>query len=711
MNTGSRNDAALKSAKVERVLSWRKYLATLSEESFFDIIRIYLGEVRTPYNKQDLIESLSAFIRKDENKQGIIRLLTGIDLKLLAAIRFIPEADPAKLERFFFPSISGRQIAVHIDNLLQRLLIFYTGGDDAKKKPCLCLNPLLEDKLSDLLDIGILLPSYQGKEGQPVQAEALDAGRIAAFMAYMLAHPDLSKADGSLKKKCVEELDGQFGDTAQLQVLLQSLRNIGMFTDSEDGKKLIADWNKAESFSLLDSPYQKAYLCAANIGHLSRSSLYEAAQLLFDTLQCAKKRHYSREALLRLSFLIQQNGREPGLQDSAAGRFQKLIAGSPLTASVQESEGNSLAAALDAAIAFGYVVKEGCDSEGESIYCVNPTFFESSMDRNRKLNESVKIDAAFTFMVMPGLSFQNFLPLIKFLDIVKYDKVISFEISKKTAMRAFDIGMTAQAIRDVIAKYTQYPIPQNLEISLDEWFGSYSSASLYRGYILKVSGENEIRVRKNPFLSSHIIETFAPGLFLLDFTDDVMAQNAIKHCGLDFIGKIKQKETDRSIFSFYALRQNPQMLAYASAEESGKAAADELLLKAEQDERLNALREKVQAMHISQDQKDGLLSRIDRRVIITEDQLRPESIRFEKLEASGMDYQGKMHVIENAVLEKCLIELTSSEEGGAFLGEVASFSKYEGEAEVTLHSDDGTERTFSVSKASLVRKVSRPLTF
>ncbi len=267
LHAGRAKEDSQKAARVERVLSWRKYLATLSEETFFDLIRIYLGEVRTPYNKQDLIESLSAFIRKDETKQGIIRLLTGIDLKLLAAIRFIPEADPAKLERFFFPSISGRQIAVHLDNLLQRLLIFSAGGDDPKKKPYLCLNPLLEDRLFDLLDIGILLPSYQGKAGQPVQAESLDAGKVAAFMAYMLAHPDLSKADGTLKKKCVEELEEQFGDTAQLQVLLQSLRNIGMFTDSDD----VPLWQVLKNLG------EKAGLkpCALNYKKASSNELHE----------------------------------------------------------------------------------------------------------------------------------------------------------------------------------------------------------------------------------------------------------------------------------------------------------------------------------------------------------------------------------------------------------------------------------------------------
>ena len=712
MDTGKGSSADGKSAKVERVLSWRKYIATLSEESFFDIIRIYLGEVRTPYNKQDLVEELSAFLRKEENKQGIISLLSGIDLKLLAAIRFIPSADRAKLENFFFPSISSRQIAVHIDNLIQRLLVFYTAGDEAKKKPCLCLNPLLEDKLFDVLDLGILLPSYQAGETQAVQSEALDAGKIAAMMAYILAHPELSKADGSLKKKNAEELAEKTGNEAQMQILLNSLRNLGIFTDSDDGKKLIADWNKAESFAQLDSPCQKAYLCAANTGHLSRSSMYESAQLLFDTLQCAAEKHYGREALLRLSFLIQQNAGDSSIAAASSGRFQRLIAGSTWNTSTTEAESGSIAAALDAAIVFGYVVKEGTDSEGEAIYCVNPSFFDSRQDKQQTLTDAVKIDAAFTFIIMPGLTLMNLLPLIKFLDLVKYDKVLSFEINKKTAMRSFDIGLTAQTIRETISRYSSYPIPQNLEIPIDDWFGSYSTASLYKGYVLKVSGENEIRVRKNPFLASHIIETFAPGLYLLDFTDDTMAQNAIKHCGLDFIGKIKTKETDKSTFSFYSLRQNTKMLSYSMAEgESKRGVADERTLKMEQDERLNALKNKVNAMRISQDQKDGLISRIDRRVIINEEQLRPESVRFEKLEALGMDYQGKVHVIENANLEKCLVEIQSGEDAIPFLGEVASFSKFEGEAEVTLRSEDGTERTFSVSKASLVRKVSSPLSF
>ena len=51
--------------KVERVIRWRESLSTMNDEQFFDIIRTYLGEIHTPYNKDKLIESLSEIFRKE----------------------------------------------------------------------------------------------------------------------------------------------------------------------------------------------------------------------------------------------------------------------------------------------------------------------------------------------------------------------------------------------------------------------------------------------------------------------------------------------------------------------------------------------------------------------------------------------------------------------------------------------------------------------
>lgn len=50
--------------RIRRIIDWRKYMTTIDDTDFFDIIRMYLGEVSTPYNKQDLVEKLSALDRK-----------------------------------------------------------------------------------------------------------------------------------------------------------------------------------------------------------------------------------------------------------------------------------------------------------------------------------------------------------------------------------------------------------------------------------------------------------------------------------------------------------------------------------------------------------------------------------------------------------------------------------------------------------------------
>ena len=54
---------------------WQEYIAALPEKQFFSIMRLYLGEIKTPYNKHKLISQLAGFIHNEENSQTIISLL------------------------------------------------------------------------------------------------------------------------------------------------------------------------------------------------------------------------------------------------------------------------------------------------------------------------------------------------------------------------------------------------------------------------------------------------------------------------------------------------------------------------------------------------------------------------------------------------------------------------------------------------------------
>ena len=70
----------IRSGNVENIMLWRESLSVMPDSHFFDLLRMYLGEIKTPYNKQNLIENLSGFLRKEENKQTIISLLSKEDL-------------------------------------------------------------------------------------------------------------------------------------------------------------------------------------------------------------------------------------------------------------------------------------------------------------------------------------------------------------------------------------------------------------------------------------------------------------------------------------------------------------------------------------------------------------------------------------------------------------------------------------------------------
>ena len=87
--------------KIQRIIDWRESFVTLPDNHFFEIIRMYLGEIHSPFNKQKLVEELGAFLRKEENRRVIVSLLSDFDLQVLSAINLIQNVTQEKLAVFF----------------------------------------------------------------------------------------------------------------------------------------------------------------------------------------------------------------------------------------------------------------------------------------------------------------------------------------------------------------------------------------------------------------------------------------------------------------------------------------------------------------------------------------------------------------------------------------------------------------------------------
>ena len=110
--------------RTQKIIDWRETINTLPNDYFFDLIHIYLGEVKTPYNKQKLIENLASFLRNKENRENIIALLSDDDIKILTAVKFIGNPNIEKIEKFFSFEFMLGNLYSRISSLEERLLIF-----------------------------------------------------------------------------------------------------------------------------------------------------------------------------------------------------------------------------------------------------------------------------------------------------------------------------------------------------------------------------------------------------------------------------------------------------------------------------------------------------------------------------------------------------------------------------------------------------------
>ena len=72
------------------IVAWEQSISSLSDSKFFEMVRLYLGEVETPYNKQRLIQQLAGFVKNETNAQNIISLIDEFDIEVLTVLWFIP---------------------------------------------------------------------------------------------------------------------------------------------------------------------------------------------------------------------------------------------------------------------------------------------------------------------------------------------------------------------------------------------------------------------------------------------------------------------------------------------------------------------------------------------------------------------------------------------------------------------------------------------
>lgn len=685
------------SPKVQKIIDWRESFSILPDDYFFEIVRMYLGEVKTPYNKQKLIEELGAFIRKDENRRNIIALLDSNDIKLLSAVWLLPSCDEKKLESFLEPQFSLAAVYERVANLSERLVL-YRAADKKSGKVQIKINPLLEDELSSMLGMNALVSSSENFTPSDSESFALSNEFFAVLVSYLVSNKKLFRADGALKKHPAEELKNIFGSdrTAVIETLVRSMTNLSLLADSDSGLEI--KWNVLSQFAGLSFQNRIAYLCAA-VTRFSRRTLIMYVQLLTDALYSVQKKYVSRADFKKIIFVLKE--KTGGHELFGAGRVSELLRrAQSLQDDTSLSDSGISDLVIDNAVEFGVLEVAGKNEQGEELFKVSEQFINPQQSEGESV-QPLSVDAAFSVSVMPGASLTQLLELVKFADAVQFDTVSAFTVSRSSVMRGFGLGMNAEKIISVLQKMSPYPVPQNLCVSVEEWYSSFNSAGLYKGYILRIPPESEKAVLKNPNFAPFVRETIAPGIILLDFDCDETACRIIQKAGLDFVSGIKsepQKQDPADFSEIYCGGSYTDIFSAQKASQTSSANSAALVIE--------QLKEVLSSMKMSAEQKECLLERIERRVIVNPVQLRAESVRFEVLEADGMDYTGKIHVIESAIQGGSLLEIELEDSPVPLIGRPVHLNKISGGAELYLATTASDEPlVISVSAAVRVKKI------
>ena len=280
---------------------WQEAFASLPDKQFFNTMRLYLGEIKTPYNKQRLTEQLASFIRREENLKSILTLMDSFDVEILTALSLIPKASQENLIQFFSGAYTITELYAEIINLTERLLI-YTDKDELSGKEFLAINPLLRDSLAPYLDPKILFPDFKAATFSIDDVFTITPNFLSAFLSYIKVRGISCKADGTIKKNDKNRLAEIFpGKDNLLQLLITAFANLSLVTESDKGYTLEAA--RVKAFAALSQAQQYALLCAAAVSRFSRDGLKKEAQLLLDCLSSIPETGFTRSAILRLAFL------------------------------------------------------------------------------------------------------------------------------------------------------------------------------------------------------------------------------------------------------------------------------------------------------------------------------------------------------------------------------------------------------------------------
>jgi hypothetical protein len=690
---------------------------TLPDSAFFELMRSVLGSIKTPFNKQTMLEDLSSFISRPEILKNIEDLINDEDRRIVAAIALLGEPAPGEMESFFTGEYSYAELQGILLNLEERLIIYRFREEGLSR---IALNPKLENILAPIAENrGILFP---------VLSEAADAAKpspmnprlLAALFAFFQRGDSFFKTEAGnepgtsfkavFKKKFLDEGNRIFpglahstsGDTSALETIAGGLVVLGLFI--RGGETLKADGQRIAAFKDLDDPGRFEYLAAGialylHVQHLpegsyiSRSLIKNLVSLIHSLMDSLDSTAGLPEATIyKLIEILRRE--ESGIGPLNAEGFGSWGVMGELPSSQAILEGLELS---------GLLVRWGTLSQAlRSTAAGGP--------RTKKTEQPlIAMDSPFSCILYEEIPFADALDLAGFSDVEETGTTVRFTLSRESVVRGFDRSVEAEFMWQLLERLSQGRAGESLKWNLEDWEKRYKEVSLYQGLVLSLSGDRAYLAETEP-LASMISSTLAPGIYLLSTGRDEAAA-ALRAAGVDILARPQGKVREINSSPFPPVPKS--RYASASIPGSGEKTAKESIAREKAAEEIKqGFRAMLEKMNFSKQEREELEARVERRMIVSPSQLSNANLRYEKLEARSLDYVGKTSVAKQAISSGSVLEVNWTSPSGQekILGKPEALEKRGGEMILILRLRNQEELLrIPLGKISLLKRIKQSI--
>jgi hypothetical protein len=681
---------------------------TLPDKTFFELMRSVLGTIKTPFNKQTLLEEFSLFAANPGIQEIMAAYIDDNDRRIIAAVALLGEPQPGELESIFTGEFSYTELQGMILNLEERLIL-YRFRDEGKQH--LALNPRLEKILGPVaMDSSILFPSIPIPRGIILPPPFMD-DRILAALCVFLTGKEILKGEESgelsIRKKILEE-GTRFFPNLDIEGIAGGCINLGLFTPR--GEWLEWDGAKLGAFKALSSRHRFEYLAAGIALFLRPGVAYQGRGLLKNTARL-------------IHTLVSRTEETGGLfPETTLIKFVEVLRREEEQSWGFAGELPSSSLILHSLVMAGLFVP--VKPEDTVLYlpvrhteaaAKDPAGFPAEAAGTKAPGPRVVMDSGFSCILYPEIDFAGAIDLAAFSDLEEMGTTVRFALSRKSVVRGFDRGYTADRMWELLERLSENRVEATLKWTLTDWEKRYREVSLVQGLVLTLEGDRSYLAQTGP-IASMIKRTLAPGVYLLSVNAEE-AVAALNGAGVDIVARPGNGTAEGS-GTFPSLdipaAEPASKMAAPGAVVPETAAETEDSARGERAEQIKAqFRALLRGMNLSGQELEEMESRIERKVVVSETQLTDPSLRYEKVEARSLDYVGKTGIARQAIASRAVLELTWTIPGNGeqkLLGVPESLEKKGGEMILTMQPREGGESLkIPLGKISLLRRIKQSI--